>query len=618
MRRNTIRIILLSSFVVILSLLLSANVFAKDYTDSDPAYRKIAGALADTDASVDLTGYEVRQSDLSALIEKIICDEPEYGYLDSYKYGYEQDTGFLTKITFSYRSYAGDVVANRAAYNKELDRIAALCDPNWPDAAKALFINDYMVSHYEYAYSDPNADIYHRGYQLALNKVGVCEAYAEVFQKIMTRLGIPCVYMQSETMYHKWNAVRIDGNWYHVDVTWNDPRVNGTAIYGYISHKYFLLSDTAVKTDSNPHENYDSSVVCSSTKYDDCFWRSVVGAIAFDGSNYYYVNPTIDSGKFNLYKTSSTGAGTKIGTISSPWYVGDRRYASPYASLWYKNGNLYFNSPAALCRYEISSGRIAELISAPAGTALCFATLDGNILSANALNMENYAKISSVCYDITQHVHVFDQKKTDAKYLLSGASYSSAAIYYYSCTCGEKGTDTFTYGSPLTTTAPVTTVVITTCAATTKPVTTKPVTTKIVTTKAVTTKAITTALATTVPVTTKPVTTSHVTTAPITTTAPTTTALITTTSVPVTTDANTTAPISTISETSVETDVPTTPSQTTEYETPVSTTINTQTPKTQVDTEEKGNPKLVRVVIIILCLLVIIGGVALLISRRSR
>ena len=42
--------------------------------------------------------------------------------------------------------------------------------------------------------------------------------------------------------------------------------------------------------------------------------------------------------------------------------------------------------------------------------------------------------------------HVFDQQNTDAKYLKAAATCTSPAEYYYSCICGEKGTETFLYG----------------------------------------------------------------------------------------------------------------------------------------------------------------------------
>ena len=47
------------------------------------------------------------------------------------------------------------------------------------------------------------------------------------------------------------------------------------------------------------------------------------------------------------------------------------------------------------------------------------------------------------------HVHVFDKEVASEKYLASPATEKTAAMYYKSCECGEKGTETFEYGEPL-------------------------------------------------------------------------------------------------------------------------------------------------------------------------
>lgn len=59
-----------------------------------------------------------------------------------------------------------------------------------------------------------------------------------------------------------------------------------------------------------------------------------------------------------------------------------------------------------------------------------------------------YGKVT-VDVDALGDAHVFDQKNTDAKYLKSEATCTSAAVYYYSCVCGEKGTETFTDDEPI-------------------------------------------------------------------------------------------------------------------------------------------------------------------------
>ena len=54
-----------------------------------------------------------------------------------------------------------------------------------------------------------------------------------------------------------------------------------------------------------------------------------------------------------------------------------------------------------------------------------------------------------VIKEATGHVHSYTEKNTDAKYLKSAATCTAKAVYYYSCSCGEKGTETFEYGDVL-------------------------------------------------------------------------------------------------------------------------------------------------------------------------
>ena len=45
---------------------------------------------------------------------------------------------------------------------------------------------------------------------------------------------------------HQWNMVCIDGTWYHVDVTWDDPTPDqGT--HGEVSREHFLRSDDSMR-----------------------------------------------------------------------------------------------------------------------------------------------------------------------------------------------------------------------------------------------------------------------------------------------------------------------------------------------------------------------------------
>lgn len=47
------------------------------------------------------------------------------------------------------------------------------------------------------------------------------------------------------------------------------------------------------------------------------------------------------------------------------------------------------------------------------------------------------------------HTHIFNIKNIDSKYIKSEATCTEKAQYYYSCSCGEKGSETFEYGKAL-------------------------------------------------------------------------------------------------------------------------------------------------------------------------
>ncbi len=57
-------------------------------------------------------------------------------------------------------------------------------------------------------------------YGVFVNKKAVCAGYAKALQYLLNKCGIECVYVTSET--HAWNVIKLEGDYYHMDVTWGD------------------------------------------------------------------------------------------------------------------------------------------------------------------------------------------------------------------------------------------------------------------------------------------------------------------------------------------------------------------------------------------------------------
>lgn len=109
------------------------------------------------------------------------------------------------------------------------------------------FVHDYLVDTVSYDQTLSKDNIYNI-YGALINKVAVCEGYSKAFKYIMDDFGIPCVIVcgigqnsNGDTESHAWNYVKIDGKWYAIDCTWDDPVIVGN---GYVSNsvftKYFL------------------------------------------------------------------------------------------------------------------------------------------------------------------------------------------------------------------------------------------------------------------------------------------------------------------------------------------------------------------------------------------
>ena len=120
-------------------------------------------------------------------------------------------------------------------------------------------VHDYLVENLEYDTSLSKPNIYDI-YGALVKKVAVCEGYARAFKYIMDEMQIPCVLVigegtnsQGETENHAWNYVQVEGKWYAIDVTWDDPVVSGGGRASRESrYKYFLKGSNTFKQDHIP------------------------------------------------------------------------------------------------------------------------------------------------------------------------------------------------------------------------------------------------------------------------------------------------------------------------------------------------------------------------------
>ena len=120
-------------------------------------------------------------------------------------------------------------------------------------------VHDYLVDNINYESSLAKQNIYNI-YGALVNRECVCEGYARAFKYLLDELNIPCIMVigtgtnsQGETENHAWNYVQLNGNWYAVDTTWDDPVVIGGGTASEESrYKYFLVGREIIDQDHSP------------------------------------------------------------------------------------------------------------------------------------------------------------------------------------------------------------------------------------------------------------------------------------------------------------------------------------------------------------------------------
>ena len=109
------------------------------------------------------------------------------------------------------------------------------------------YVHNFLIDNIEYDKTFELSNIYNV-YGALVNGKSVCEGYAKAFKYILDDMGIPCIIAcgiaqnsSGETESHAWNYVHIDGNWYAIDVTWDDPIIIGSgSLTNDLRYSYFL------------------------------------------------------------------------------------------------------------------------------------------------------------------------------------------------------------------------------------------------------------------------------------------------------------------------------------------------------------------------------------------
>lgn len=233
-----------------------------EYTHEE-TYDLIKSALINLDDEVKLS-TNLTSDEIFDIRDRVISDNPEIFYLD-YENSKYWSNGVLD---CRYIDSKENIMEKKQKIESKANYIISkIIKPEMNEFEKELAIHDFLVLNTRYDVKNyENNTIPTSSYNIdgvLLNGVAVCEGYAQTFKMLLEKVGIESIVVSEPRINHAWNMVKIDGEYYHVDVTWNDPIPDRQ---GRVLHTFFNVSDRRMLQGKHiwDQEKYPA---CTSEKY---------------------------------------------------------------------------------------------------------------------------------------------------------------------------------------------------------------------------------------------------------------------------------------------------------------------------------------------------------------
>lgn len=181
-------------------------------------------------------------------------DNPDTFYMQTYSYSWREcgdDEVQMSSISpYLYKNILDIDVSITELEKARREAIVSLTATN--DFEKVFQLHNYLVKNNTYDYRVINSPGFedvgtYTAYGALVRGKSVCEGYAMAYKYLLNAVGIECEIITGVANGggHAWNAVKLDGNWYYVDTTWDDPIDDPE----YVGFNYFLIGSEKLEKD---------------------------------------------------------------------------------------------------------------------------------------------------------------------------------------------------------------------------------------------------------------------------------------------------------------------------------------------------------------------------------
>ena len=323
-------------------------------------------------------GLRVDDEDaINSVIKSALNNNPDYFYLTTdYMIDYMPDTNQIIKIGFLYSvEDKAERVKMLAEYSAAVDAFKKGVNPAWSDMEKFIYIHDYLATHCEY---DLSGKMKHRydAYGVLVDKKAVCQGYSLAVNALAQRLGLESYYVTSYSLNHGWNMIKMNGKFYMMDVTWDDPTPDKI---GRVDHDYMFKSMSWFQSEEGGHNATDFIVQddvpptsAIDTKYESydgpLIWQYIHTAFQYIDGKWYALFGVDNS----IRPFTCDGVNMRIG--DALYYLDDVRWDTDYGNYYEAgdaagfishNGLLYYSLPDSIYSYNPKTGQNKKVYDVP-------------------------------------------------------------------------------------------------------------------------------------------------------------------------------------------------------------------------------------------------------------
>lgn len=145
--------------------------------------------------------------------------------------------------------------------NKKIDEIIkSTIKDDMDDDDKVLAIHDYIINHTKYdVLREKGTSKYksNTAYGALIEGYAVCGGYADAMSLFLDRFNIKNYKISTDT--HVWNAIYINDNWLHLDLTWDDPVLENSS-QDTLLHKFYLIDTKKLEDYKITDHEYDKTI----------------------------------------------------------------------------------------------------------------------------------------------------------------------------------------------------------------------------------------------------------------------------------------------------------------------------------------------------------------------